>query len=137
MHNLVLGYIPKPNWFVSRLDIIPQSMALMDVFPAFQHDPSRFHHKCQPCKLGVAEARPVRRPSTQGRRTIGVLTKFDPMDAGTNSNDILTGQTYPLRLKFIGVVNLSQWDADAEKPLYMVLDREFAACLAYRDITHK
>ena len=28
----------------------------------------------------------------QGRRTIGVLTKLDLMDAGTNAVDILTGR---------------------------------------------
>ena len=76
----------------------------------------------------------------QGRRTIGVLTKLDLMDAGTNANDILTGRTYPLKLGFIGVVNRSQRDIDAEKPLDAALDSEqefFSAHSAYRNIAHK
>ena len=76
----------------------------------------------------------------QGRRTIGVLTKLDLMDAGTNANDILTGRTYPLRLGFIGVVNRSQQDINTEKPMPAALETEkefFATHSAYRNIAHK
>ena len=76
----------------------------------------------------------------QGCRTIGVLTKLYPMDAGTNANNILTGRTYPLKLEFIGVANWSQRDTDAEKPLDAALDGEqefFATYSANRNITHK
>ena len=62
------------------------------------------------------------------------------MDAGTNANDILTGRTYPLKLGFIGVVNRSQQDINAEKPLTAALDSEmefFATHPAYRNISHK
>lgn len=51
----------------------------------------------------------------QGRRTIGVLTKLDLMDAGTNALDILTGRVYPLKLGFIGVVGRSQQDIHSAK----------------------
>ena len=76
----------------------------------------------------------------QGRRTIGVLTKLDLMDAGTNANDVLTGRIYPLKLGFIGVVNRSQQDINAEKPMAAALDSEkefFATHPAYRNIAHK
>ena len=46
----------------------------------------------------------------QGERTIGVLTKLDLEDKGTNSMDVLLGKTYPLKLGYIGVVNRSQQD---------------------------
>ena len=46
----------------------------------------------------------------EGERTIGVLTKLDLEDKGTNSMDVLMGRTYPLRLGYIGVVNRSQQD---------------------------
>jgi len=62
------------------------------------------------------------------------------MDAGTNANDILTGRTYPLKLGFTGVVNRSQQDINAEKPLTAALDSEkvfFANHAAYRNIAHK
>ena len=76
----------------------------------------------------------------QGRRTIGVLTKLDLMDAGTNANDILTGRTYPLKLGFIGVVNRSQLDINADKPMTAALDSEkefFTTHPAYKGIAHK
>lgn len=45
-----------------------------------------------------------------GERTIGVLTKLDLEDKGTNSMDVLMGRIYPLKLGYIGVVNRSQQD---------------------------
>ncbi|KAG9313222.1 Dynamin central region-domain-containing protein, partial [Chiua virens] len=76
----------------------------------------------------------------QGRRTIGVLTKLDIMDAGTNALDILTGRVYPLKLGFIGVVNRSQQDIISEKSMTDALDSEsefFNNHAAYRNIAHK
>ncbi|KAF2857846.1 hypothetical protein K470DRAFT_283594 [Piedraia hortae CBS 480.64] len=59
-----------------------------------------------------------------GKRTIGVLTKVDLMDHGTNALDILTGRVYPLKLGFIGVVNRSQQDIQANKPMSEALEAE-------------
>lgn len=76
----------------------------------------------------------------QGRRTIGVLTKLDLMDAGTNALDILTGRVYPLKLGFIGVVNRSQADINAEKCMQDALESEtefFKNHPVYRNIAHK
>jgi dynamin 1-like protein len=76
----------------------------------------------------------------QGRRTIGVLTKLDLMDAGTNALDVLTGRTYPLKLGFIGVVNRSQQDINSEKSMKDALETEtefFATHSAYRNIARK
>jgi dynamin 1-like protein len=76
----------------------------------------------------------------QGRRTIGVLTKLDLMDAGTNALDILTGRVYPLKLGFIGCVNRSQQDINAEKSMEDARDSEtefFKNHSAYRNIAHK
>lgn len=73
----------------------------------------------------------------QGRRTIGVLTKLDLMDHGTNALDILSGRVYPLRLGFIGVVNRSQQDIQTHKPMSESLKAEadfFRHHPAYRNI---
>jgi dynamin 1-like protein len=75
-----------------------------------------------------------------GRRTIGVLTKLDLMDAGTNALDILTGRVYPLKLGFIGVVNRSQRDIDVEKSMDDARESEaefFRTHPSYRNIAHK
>jgi replication fork clamp-binding protein CrfC len=52
----------------------------------------------------------ARRVDPFGERTIGVLTKIDIMDKGTNCLDIIQGKTYPLKLGYVGVVNRSQND---------------------------
>ncbi|KAI2776960.1 Dynamin central region-domain-containing protein [Daldinia loculata] len=72
-----------------------------------------------------------------GRRTIGVLTKVDLMDHGTNALDILSGRVYPLKLGFIGVVNRSQQDIQGNRPMEDALKAEsefFRHHPAYRTI---
>ncbi|KAI0012885.1 Dynamin central region-domain-containing protein [Xylariaceae sp. FL0662B] len=73
-----------------------------------------------------------------GRRTIGVLTKVDLMDHGTNALDILSGRVYPLKLGFIGVVNRSQQDIQGNRPMDEALKAEsefFRHHPAYRNIS--
>lgn len=59
-----------------------------------------------------------------GVRTIGVLTKLDLMDKGTNALDILQGKVYPLKLGFIGVVNRSQEDINNQMSVMDSLVKE-------------
>lgn len=82
----------------------------------------------------------ARNVDPQGRRTIGVLTKLDLMDAGTNALDILTGRVYPLKLGFIGVVGRSQQDINSNKPMDQQLETEtefFRNHAGYRNIAHR
>ena len=75
-----------------------------------------------------------------GRRTIGVLTKIDLMDHGTNALDILSGRVYPLKLGFIGVVNRSQQDIQGNKSLAEALKSEadfFRHHPAYRNMANR
>ena len=75
-----------------------------------------------------------------GRRTIGVLTKIDLMDHGTNALDILSGRVYPLKLGFIGVVNRSQQDIQGNKSLAEALKSEadfFKHHPAYRNMANR
>lgn len=79
----------------------------------------------------------ARHVDPMGRRTIGVLTKLDLMDHGTNALDILSGRVYPLKLGFIGVVNRSQQDIQNNKPLSEALKTEsdfFRHHPAYRNM---
>ena len=76
----------------------------------------------------------------QGRRTIGILTKLDLMDAGTHALDILTGRVYPLKLGFIGVVNRSQQDINVDKSMSDALESEtdfFKSHPHYRNTAHR
>mmetsp|Transcript_15375 Transcript_15375/g.51631 ORF Transcript_15375/g.51631 Transcript_15375/m.51631 type:complete len:761 (-) Transcript_15375:6-2288(-) len=52
-----------------------------------------------------------------GSRTVGVLTKIDLMDKGTNAREALLGKVIPLKLGFIGVINRSQKDIMDEKEM--------------------
>ena len=47
---------------------------------------------------------------TTGSRTIGVLTKIDIMDPGTDARKILLNQEIPLKLGYVGVRNRSKQD---------------------------
>lgn len=116
IRNLVLDYITKPNCVI--LAVSPANVDLAN---------------SEALKL-------ARNIDPQGRRTIGVLTKLDLMDAGTNALDVLTGRVYPLKLGFIGVVNRSQLDITSEKRMSDALESErefFQNHSAYRNIAHK
>ncbi|TDL26594.1 hypothetical protein BD410DRAFT_741947 [Rickenella mellea] len=116
IRSLVLDYISKPNCV-----ILSVSAANVDLANS------------ESLKL-------ARTVDPQGRRTIGVLTKLDLMDAGTNALDVLTGRVYPLKLGFIGVVNRSQQDINSNKSMKEALDSEtefFQMHPAYRNIAKK
>lgn len=91
--NLILEYISKPNSII--LAVSPANVDLVN---------------SESLKL-------ARQVDPQGKRTIGILSKLDLMDHGTNALDILTGKVYPLKLGFIGVVNRSQQDISSNKAL--------------------
>ncbi|XP_026160533.1 dynamin 3a isoform X2 [Mastacembelus armatus] len=57
----------------------------------------------------------------QGQRTIGVITKLDLMDEGTDAREILENRLLPLRRGYIGVVNRSQKDIDGKKDIKAAL----------------
>jgi vacuolar protein sorting-associated protein 1 len=57
-------------------------------------------------------------------RTIGVLTKVDLMDAGTDVVDVLAGRVINLKLGFVPVVNRSQTDIEKGKEIAAALRDE-------------
>jgi dynamin 1-like protein len=59
-----------------------------------------------------------------GQRTIGVLTKLDLMDEGTHALDILNNKVLALRHGFIGVVNRSQKEIEANKDVASAIKKE-------------
>jgi len=52
----------------------------------------------------------ARQVDPKGKRTIGVLTKVDLMDEGTDACELLTGSIYPLKHGYYGVKMRSQLD---------------------------
>ncbi|KAL9090759.1 MAG: hypothetical protein Q9159_001815 [Coniocarpon cinnabarinum] len=111
--NLISEYIAKPNSII--LAVSPANVDIVN---------------SEALKL-------ARHVDPMGKRTIGVLTKLDLMDHGTNAIDILSGRVYPLKLGFIGVVNRSQQDIQGNKSLSDALQAEhdfFRHHPAYRNM---
>ncbi|BEJ13643.1 hypothetical protein CspHIS471_0308170 [Cutaneotrichosporon sp. HIS471] len=114
--NLVLDYITNPNAVILAVSPANVDLANSDAL-----------------KL-------ARTVDPRGLRTLGVLTKLDLMDAGTNALDVLTGRTYPLKLGFIGVVNRSQQDINLDLPMEDARRKEeefFTQHPVYRNISHR
>ena len=114
--TLILEYIAKPNSII--LAVSPANVDIVN---------------SEALKL-------ARQVDPMGRRTIGVLTKLDLMDHGTNALDILSGRVYPLKLGFIGAVNRSQQDIQSGKSLSEALWAEaefFRHHPAYRNMANR
>lgn len=116
IRNLILEYIAKPNCII--LAVSPANVDLVN---------------SESLKL-------ARQVDPQGRRTIGILSKLDLMDHGTNALDILSGKVYPLKLGFVGVVNRSQQDILTNKSVQDGLSDEeefFRSHSIYRPISSR
>ncbi|KAM3966557.1 dynamin-1 shibire isoform 5-T5 [Aphomia sociella] len=72
----------------------------------------------------------------QGLRTIGVITKLDLMDEGTDARDVLENKLLPLRRGYIGVVNRSQKDIDGRKDIQAALAAERKFFLSHPSYRH-
>ncbi|XP_012251732.1 dynamin isoform X9 [Athalia rosae] len=72
----------------------------------------------------------------QGVRTIGVITKLDLMDEGTDARDILENKLLPLRRGYIGVVNRSQKDIEGRKDIKNALAAERKFFLSHPSYRH-
>jgi len=82
----------------------------------------------------------AREVDPKGDRTIGVITKLDLMDEGTNALEVLEGRLYPLKLGYIGVVCRSQKDILDGKSMKNSLKSEeefFENNIAYRSIKNR
>ncbi|AEO56891.1 hypothetical protein MYCTH_2302341 [Thermothelomyces thermophilus ATCC 42464] len=112
IRDMILKYIQKPNAIILAVTAANIDLANSD---------------------GLKLAREV---DPEGQRTIGVLTKVDLMDEGTDVVEILAGRVIPLRLGYVPVVNRGQRDIDNKKPINAALEAEknfFENHKAYRN----
>ncbi|KAK2460627.1 hypothetical protein APHAL10511_007097 [Amanita phalloides] len=100
IRDMLLKYISKPACIILAVTAANTDLANSD---------------------GLKMAREV---DPEGTRTIGVLTKVDLMDVGTDVVDILAGRIIPLRLGYVPVVNRGQRDIETNKPISQALDNE-------------
>ena len=66
----------------------------------------------------------AQRVDKAGIRTLGVITKIDIMDRGTNAKKTIMGQDVQLKLGFVGVKNRSQEDINNLVKVEMALQEE-------------
>uniref|UniRef100_A0AC34RFI0 Dynamin GTPase n=1 Tax=Panagrolaimus sp. JU765 TaxID=591449 RepID=A0AC34RFI0_9BILA len=78
----------------------------------------------------------AREVDPQGLRTIGVLTKLDLMDEGTDARDILENRLFPLRRGYVGVVNRSQKDIAGRKDIKAALEAERMFFISHPSYRH-
>ncbi|PKU81434.1 dynamin-related protein 3A-like isoform X2 [Dendrobium catenatum] len=74
-----------------------------------------------------------------GSRTIGVITKLDIMDKGTDAQNFLLGNVIPLRLGYVGIVNRSQQDINFSRSIKDALANEekfFRLHPVYHGLSH-
>lgn len=72
----------------------------------------------------------------QGDRTIGVITKLDLMDEGTDARDILENKKLPLRRKYVGIVNRSQQDINVNKDISAAKEAEREFFMKHKSYSH-
>lgn len=76
----------------------------------------------------------------EGKRTLGVITKLDIMDRGTNALKYLKGEVIPLRLGYVGVVNRCQADIAERRSINHARKLEaefFASKPEYEEVAQK
>ena len=66
----------------------------------------------------------AREVDPDGERTIGVVTKIDLMDEGTDALDLLQGNVYPLKLGYFGVKCRSQQQINNQVTITQALENE-------------
>ncbi|BAO39366.1 vacuolar protein sorting-associated protein 1 [Kluyveromyces marxianus] len=98
--DMLLTYIKKPNAIILAVNPANADLANSD---------------------GLKLAREV---DPDGSRTIGVLTKVDLMDEGTDVIDILAGRVIPLKFGYIPVINRGQRDIEQNKTIRAALEDE-------------
>jgi replication fork clamp-binding protein CrfC len=90
IHDMILEFISNPNAIILAVTAANTDIANSDA-------------------LQLAKA-----ADPYGNRTIGVLTKLDLMDPGTDAADVLLNRVYPLRRGYIAVVNRGQKDINED-----------------------
>lgn len=115
IREMILSFITNPNSIVLAISNANQDLANSESLKlAREVDPS-------------------------GERTIGVITKIDLMDKGTDAMDMLKGRLYPLKLGYVGVMCRSQLDINNNKSISKHLEDEkkfFSTHEKYRQISH-
>ncbi|CAL1389456.1 unnamed protein product [Linum trigynum] len=100
IRTMIMSYIKKPSCLILAVTAANADLANSDALQI----------------AGVADP--------DGYRTIGIITKLDIMDRGTDARNLLLGKVIPLRLGYVGVVNRSQEDINLNRSIKDALAAE-------------
>ncbi|CAN1133493.1 Dynamin-related protein 3A [Linum perenne] len=100
IRTMIMSYIKRPSCLILAVTAANADLANSDALQV----------------AGVADP--------DGYRTIGVITKLDIMDRGTDARNLLLGKVIPLRLGYVGVVNRSQEDINLNRSVKDALAAE-------------
>ncbi|CAI0556973.1 unnamed protein product [Linum tenue] len=100
IRTMIMSYIKKPSCLILAVTAANADLANSDALQV----------------AGVADP--------DGYRTIGIITKLDIMDRGTDARNLLLGKVIPLRLGYVGVVNRSQEDINLNRSIKDALAAE-------------
>ncbi|CAN0846584.1 Dynamin-related protein 3A [Linum grandiflorum] len=100
IRTMIMSYIKKPSCLILAVTAANADLANSDALQI----------------AGIADP--------DGYRTIGIITKLDIMDRGTDARNLLLGKVIPLRLGYIGVVNRCQEDINLNRTIKDALAAE-------------
>ncbi|KAF5916624.1 hypothetical protein HPG69_005419 [Diceros bicornis minor] len=139
IREMIMQFITRENCLVLAVTPANTDLANSDALKlAKEVDPQEKKRKMSSSEL-------VRTPHCgysllKSLRTIGVITKLDLMDEGTDAREVLENKLLPLRRGYVGVVNRSQKDIDGKKDIKaaMLAERKFfLSHPAYRHIADR
>jgi dynamin 1-like protein len=115
VRNLIIEYISNPNAIILAITPANTDLANSDALKLAKEVDPYF------------------------QRTIGVITKIDLMDHGTDAIDILLNKTFPLKLGYIAVICRSQKDTNTKKSIQEAVLSEqefFDSHTEYKQVRH-
>lgn len=109
VRKLILKYISAPSCIILAVSPANQDLASSDALEL------------------------AKKVDPEGLRTVGVLTKLDIMDKGTNAVKMLKNEVVPLKLGYVGVVLRSQRDIMNSTSMEEAKDAECAYFRAHKE----
>jgi replication fork clamp-binding protein CrfC len=128
IRKMIATYITRPNTVILAVSAANTDLSTIEPY-------NRLTISATSDALQLA-----REVDPEGKRTLGVITKLDLMDKGTDALDALTGKVVPLRLGYIGVVLRSQRDITENKSIAEAIKAErffFANHATYKKVSNR
>lgn len=114
--NIPLGYVPKNSELITH-----------NIVRRYIEDPSTIILCVIAANSDICTSQGLRKSKEideTGSRTLGIITKIDIMDNGTDAKEILLNQVVPLKLGYMGVKNRTKKDRINKLPMREFLKTE-------------